>query len=110
MDKYKISKKVEKAVRLNHKLWKNGGKTITWALAFFIIGVMSKSMWDGYWRTHQWTWQTPVIIKIQNPLIIHELKPISQQIVSPMPEAGESGKLNELRAKTYKIGDMIPSK
>lgn len=102
MDKYKISKKVEKAVRLNHKLWKNGGKTITWALAFFIIGVMSKSMWDGYWRTYTWTWRTPIIIKLQNPLIIDKIKHIKQTELSPMPEAGESGKIANLRANTTK--------
>lgn len=102
MKNYSLSPKIEKIVKRNHKLWKNGGKTITWALAFFIIGVMSKSMWDGYWRTHEWSWQTPVIIKLQNPLIIRELKPITRQVVSPIVEGDKTQTGAELRANTTK--------
>lgn len=80
--KYALPKKVEKVVKFHHKLWKNGGKTLTWALAFFIIGILAKSSWDGYWKTHMWTWRTPVIF--QTPLIIKELKPREEKAISPV--------------------------
>jgi len=80
MNKYQLPVKVEKVIRTNKRLWRHGGKFITWALAFFLIGIFSKSMWDGYWRTYQWSWRTPVIF--QNPLSIKKLKSQAQKVES----------------------------
>lgn len=84
MNKYIIPPKIEKAIKTNRRLWRNGGKTLTVALAFLILGIIGKSCWDGYWRTYQWEWRTPVIF--QTPLMIKKLKPQTQKVISPVAD------------------------
>lgn len=73
MKNYELPIKIEKAMKTNRRLWRNGGKTLTIAIAFLLLGIIGKSMWDGYWRTHSWKFQSPVIF--QTPVIIKEIKP-----------------------------------
>lgn len=113
MKKYQLSPKLEKTLKRNRRLWRNGGKTVTLAIAFILIGIIGKSMWDGYWRSHEWTWQSPVRVEFRTPLIIKELKPQAQRLLSPIPDekTQSSGVLGANLGTTYKTEyELVMSK
>lgn len=93
---YKVPTKLEKHLRKNKKAWSRKGLVaiLTYSLALILLGVMGKSCWDGYWRTHSWRFQSPVIF--QTPLIIKEIKPQAQKVLTPEIDSKTQGsaKLN----------------
>lgn len=92
--KYVVPPKVEKHLRRNRKMWSKKGLWLifTYTLAVLAFGVIGKSCWDGYRRTHQWSFQTPVVI--QSPIIITKLKAAIQPTkVKTSPKAELEPKL-----------------
>lgn len=83
MKKYEIPNKIEKHLRKNKKAWSRKGLVaiLTYTIVVILTSLFVKSMWDGYWRTHSWKFQSPVIF--QTPVIIKEVKPQAQKALVP---------------------------
>lgn len=75
MDKYTVPKKLDRVLNKNKKAWSRKGLVaiLTYTIVVILTSLFMKSMWDGYWRTHSWKFQSPVIF--QTPVIIKEVNP-----------------------------------
>ena len=93
---YSLSTRVHRALKKNHSFWSRKGliAILTYTIVVILASLFVKSMWDGYWRTHQWKIQSPVIF--QTPVIIKKLKP-QAQLVSPVVKDTKPSKKAEIK-------------
>lgn len=77
-------------------------KYVTWAIAFYLIGVLSNSMWHGYWKNHSWRIQSPIkAFEVQSPIIIKNAG--NSAVLVPSVSNGGKKKNIEIRGQLNAI-------